>query len=626
MSRLLKKLHGNDLLGGRASESEEDGVTGPSMIKATSQNRKNEKKKQKKAREGNEPEVAAKHVNTQPTRQSKKKKKKQQVKEEVKESSESEDIDAILMEHTKKLNKGKNKKELAKEERVNSELAKLMTCTGGALNPDEELKKMFGTAAIAHERREANADNRRQRNRQHGYGPQAPKKALRFRETLLAKPDQDTWPRYQNHGYSMTSTGGEMPKWHLVESDDCLKAASLLKQAVNSMRLQAFDALLYKYPYYIPTLLKYNEIVCQMGEFSEGAAMIDQALYTASLSAPPDFSWTAPFSVRSMPFEGANKDLFLTIQVKVQSMIKRGCHRTALEWLKMLFNFNENDPCHALLLLDYCAVKSGQWQWFMDLQKEMAEHREWMQHTSKIPCFKFGVALSAKFNKDARADRLLTDAVRWYPHAVPQIINAVKAMGETGAEELLTTTLPDQAPTVEGLVNLYVTRSAELWGGPTIKWLIGIALKVKNAHEDGSLVPVAELPALARSAAFVHHAQCDASAHMGRVEVLPQEAFEEGENEGVEGIEGAGAEIPQELLDMMRRLQEGGMAEGLVGDEDADGDEVFEDHGMDSEAMQMLAVAESEIMTLQDDLVKYLEAPASADKMRINEMVCPQRM
>eukprot|EP01059_Diplonema_ambulator_P002786 TRINITY_DN12421_c0_g1_i1.p1 TRINITY_DN12421_c0_g1~~TRINITY_DN12421_c0_g1_i1.p1 ORF type:complete len:669 (+),score=251.11 TRINITY_DN12421_c0_g1_i1:31-2007(+) len=619
MSRLLKKLHGHDMLGGTRDSDESDTVE-PSLMMATAQSRKNQKKKQKKAKataEEDTKEETVQHVNVQPARQAKKKKKKKQQESEKEqhEDPDSDDLDAILKAHKQKVNKGKDAKEIKIEERSNTELARLLTCSGDALDPEEELKKMFGSAAIAQERREATENNRRRLNRampNRRDGRGVPRKATRFRETLLAKPDADTWPRYQNHGYSMTVTDGDLPKWRLTESGDCLKAATLLSQAVNSMQLEAFDALLYRYPYYIPTLLKYNEIVCQMGEFSEGAAMIDQALYTASIAAPPEFSWVAPFTAREMPFEGASKEVFLTIMVKVQSMIKRGCYRTALEWIKMLFNLNKKDPCHTLLLIDYCATKSGMWTWFMDLQKAMASDDKWFAHTSKLPNFKYGAALCAKLQGDDRANSLLTDAVRWYPHAVPLILTAVKGTGEAGAAEIMTVDLPDQAPSVESLVKLYVARSAELWGGPMVKWLIEVASKVKKASEDGSLVPVTELPAIAKSEAFVFQAQCEASAHMGRVEVLPQEAFEENEAMG-------GNEVPEEILELMMRLREDQEALGDLPEDDEDFEGAF-----DSEAMQLLAVAESEISSLQETTLAYADAPTDTEKVRINELVTRQ--
>lgn len=70
---------------------------------------------------------------------------------------------------------------------------------------------------------------------------------------------------------------------------------------------------------------------------------------------------------------------------------QRACYRTALELCKRLLILDpENDPLCALLMLDFYALKSGEYSWLIDLTK----YWEASKNLSQLPNFAYSMALA----------------------------------------------------------------------------------------------------------------------------------------------------------------------------------------------------------------------------------------
>ena len=655
MSRQLKKLRGKDMLEALV-DSEEDI---PTTTQQTAADRKKENKKKKRdaAAKGSDDDEAPPpppREQAKPKGGGKKKKKPAAKAAHAADDDDSDDIDALLQAHAKKAGPGKGKAKAApaaaekpaeksgssysyadcfkKEvDWTKDKLSCHLRCKDANFDANDELRRMFGTATINQERRENQEGQREQiqLNRRQGRPgqngrPMARPIGLRFKPCLLVKPDTDTWPRYQNPGYVVASNAKD--EWVLNEAgEDCEKANRLLINAVNSMQVNAFSALLTKYPYHIPVLLKSADIASQLGQFSEAAALTDQAVYSACQSLS-DFSFSAPFTERTLPHDkGSNVGVFVVLYKKMQGMVKRGCLRSALEWCKMLFNLDTRDPCHAALMLDYTAIKSGQWQWFIDFRELLSKpssfdnmkDRRHLAHIASLPSFYYGAALATKLMANsgsgaiataeaAQADTLLKKAIATYPHVAAAVIQAAKGTSEPGAVELISQAeaLPQKTPE---LAQLYAERSGELWAGPMMKWLVKTMSTV--FVEQGTL-PVA-LPAdVTGSSVFRHYATCKVSEHMGRVDVLPEEAFEDQPENGGEGVE-------PELVDLMRAMEEDDFSD----DAGAGGAELGD---FPSEEAQMMSICEGEVATLTTDVAAFVAAGRTdrTEKIRLNEFVC----
>ena len=651
----MKKLQGKDALAAAVDSDGDDGL--PSMLMQPNsrmslpllfffffhtpltESRKNDKKKEKKKEKKRKPKAdpvpePKPKVDSEPEEEwsapaaapaPKQKKKKAKAAAKV-ESDDSEDIDAILNAHTKATNSTKAKPTTTTTTSNNSyhsafqtdwtkdTLSNIVKADPKHFNAEEELKRIFGSAAINQERRENNDNRRRPNPRHQTRGTRGAARTLptRFKECPLVQADAETWPRYSNPGY----TGKLDPfsnECTITENADCIQADKLLRTVIDSMQIQALQTLLHKQPYHISSLLAASEAATQMGQFPEAAILVDQAVYSAWMSLPADFKLSDAFTVRTLPYNvKGNAPMFTAFWIKIQSMVRRGCMRTALEWAKMLFNLDEKDPQHAVLLLDYTAIKAGQWRWLLDFQDLLSKTttfknvpgKKYLSGIATLPSMLYGKALASKLMLNAggsdisstspeavKCEGLLMDAIKKYPNVVPGIMQKVKGMAEPYAAEVLSVLSGEPSnPRVAAVCELYVERSAELWSGPMIAWMVSVAHKLSAT--DLAPLPASEADS---SEIFARYSTCTTAHLMGKVDVLPEEALAEGD--------GGGDGFADEDF--------GAAEEGMGGGDD---------YG--SEAMQMLSLADMEITSLEKEVNEWVVTQNAADKVRLNEMVC----
>ncbi len=69
---------------------------------------------------------------------------------------------------------------------------------------------------------------------------------------------------------------------------------------------------------------------------------------------------------KEIVYDTYSKSLFMSIFKFMDILGKKGCFRTALEYNKLLFKINLNDPSACLLCLDYNALSAGQPEFLID--------------------------------------------------------------------------------------------------------------------------------------------------------------------------------------------------------------------------------------------------------------------
>ena len=86
----------------------------------------------------------------------------------------------------------------------------------------------------------------------------------------------------------------------------------------------------------------------------------------------------------------------------------RACYRTALEFCKLILSLDpDEDPLGILLMIDFYALRSEQYDWFVRLFEDFEVSR----NLSLLPNFAFSVAL-ARFNRqedDQKADKVIKE-------------------------------------------------------------------------------------------------------------------------------------------------------------------------------------------------------------------------
>ena len=69
-----------------------------------------------------------------------------------------------------------------------------------------------------------------------------------------------------------------------------------------------------------------------------------------------------------------NRSLYRALDRKINSLIKRGCWRTAFEFARLLLQLDPYaDPYGALLFIDFLAPKAKQGPWLANLLRELPE-------------------------------------------------------------------------------------------------------------------------------------------------------------------------------------------------------------------------------------------------------------
>ena len=171
------------------------------------------------------------------------------------------------------------------------------------------------------------------------------------------------------------------------------------------------------YPYHIDSLLQLSDI-CRMGDDTQMATeLIERSLFILENAFHPSFN-LASGNCRLEYKQQENRALFLAIFKHLVYIGQRGCHRTALEFCKLLYSLDiESDPLASLLMMDFYAIRAQEYAWFIDFFNES----EPKKNLSQLPNFAFAISLVHFYQSKAdatpldQADEYLQKALLMFP-------------------------------------------------------------------------------------------------------------------------------------------------------------------------------------------------------------------
>lgn len=331
------------------------------------------------------------------------------------------------------------------------------------LNPDNEMKKLFGAKVIQNEQ-----IKRRGRGRPHG------------RSTVLVSPKN--WPHQGKSGLSMRllETKNDLHFFTFEHSKQYQSVQIQFIEAVESFNPDNIVALLNLYPYHIDALIQFSEI-CKMGDDSQMAAeLIERAVYYMECCLHPIFN-IAQGNSRLDYRRVENRSFFISLFKHATYVGQRGCNRTALEFCKFILSLDpEEDPLGVILAIDYYAIRSSQYDYLIKLYHEWNPVRNLFQ----LPNFAFSAALAAYLlaleeeESTAEADLMLQDALIMYPGFLFPMLEkcGVEPDKYVLSHPLFQRINDPQALT--SLISLYVNRIYSTWKSKNvIHWL------EKQVHE-----------------------------------------------------------------------------------------------------------------------------------------------
>ncbi|XP_018331893.1 transcription factor 25 [Agrilus planipennis] len=326
------------------------------------------------------------------------------------------------------------------------------------LNPNNELKRIFGSKIIQTEHKRKNRG---------GVG------RGHLRTSWLVSP-KDNWPPIGKHGLSMALLETKQGIHHFTyeHSQSYRQIQHKFLEAVESLNPDNLVAIINEHPYHIDALIQLSDL-CRLSEdLAMAADLIERALYALECAFHPFFN-IAQGNGRLDYKRQENRAMFITLFKHLQFVGGRACYRTALEVCKLLLSLDpEGDPLAVKLIIDFYALRAKEYKWLIDF----AEEWETSKNLSQLPNFAFSVPIAifhTSGDDTKKADSLLQDALIMFPGLLKPLMDKCSICPDSRVEksEFFSNTAKQPAALTQ-LINLYVNRSYHLWKEPEIlPWL-----------------------------------------------------------------------------------------------------------------------------------------------------------
>eukprot|EP00731_Ephydatia_muelleri_P026995 Em0018g1095a len=341
----------------------------------------------------------------------------------------------------------------------------ILTVDRRYLNANAEMRRIFGSSVVRAEQRKRVAHSSRSRH--------VP--------TVLAVP-RDTWPKMDKPGLSMIPVEyKDGCQWFMFEHSPAYqKVQCMFWDAVETFDPNAIASILNRYPYHVDSLLQLSE-VCRMGEdIPMAAELIERTLYCFERCFHTLFN-ISQGNCRLSYSRAENRPFFIALFRHIYYTGRRGCHRTALEFCKLLLSLDaEEDPLCALLIIDYFAIRAGDYQFLLELFNQWDKSR----NLSQLPNFAFSVPLAmfhlaraegCGLQDTPKANELLQQALIGFPSLLLPLMDKCGVVVDSGVKNhhFYSSCDLDRDPTaLRVLIKLYIERSHSLWKEPeVISWL-----------------------------------------------------------------------------------------------------------------------------------------------------------
>ncbi|KAI0395025.1 hypothetical protein F5Y17DRAFT_425700 [Xylariaceae sp. FL0594] len=249
-----------------------------------------------------------------------------------------------------------------------------------------EMRNLFGREAIAaaeQEENEERARTPRHRNMNQQVdletflkgrpGKSLPEVTLRRNPFLMGK---ETWPRAPTEGLTMRQFKEgegmnldhagvvEFGFAHDVQYNQHEQEFFRTIQMHNPMLLVYF---LHEAPYHISTLIQVSKVAKQDQNSALSADLCERALFTFGRVSLSSFRQKMEEGKARLDFRRPeNRQFWLAGYHYLKNLIQKGTFRTALEWAKLLFSMDLNDPYGMIHFIHPLAIRAHESRWFID--------------------------------------------------------------------------------------------------------------------------------------------------------------------------------------------------------------------------------------------------------------------
>lgn len=345
------------------------------------------------------------------------------------------------------------------------------------LNSDNEMIRMFGAKIVQQEK--ANQNKNRRGN----------SKLIFKTNTIVAK--KPTWPEFSRHGLSMRilqeAKGPNDPvEFTFEHSKEYQSIQFAFLDAVESLDHHNIINVLHMSPYHIDSLIQLSDISRMSDDTQMAADFIERTLYALQSCFHPSFNFISkganqtPLYYKLDYNRVENRGFFIALFKHTIYVGGKACYRTSLELCKLLLSLDvENDSLGAILLIDFYAIRSGQFEYLIEFYEAFNASK----HLYMLPNMAFSVAL-AHFNlfnqtNDAthleKGEKLLQDALVRFPSILMDLLEKCSVTPDKEVENHWIFSKTSHLSVPQGLkylIDLYVTRMHYEWKIPeNVQWL-----------------------------------------------------------------------------------------------------------------------------------------------------------
>lgn len=434
----------------------------------------------------------------QSTKSKKKKKKPKKATSAAKSDPSLDDIDLAL----KSLStKGSGTATPANTADPNTnEVCRLLSVDTSSLHAANEMRRLFGRAAIDGDNDDDNNAGGRRRNRgggqqvglaaalgrRPGQGGRSDGLAALSRRRNIFIQGKEEWPVATSGGLGMEiidkKSDGTV-EYAFVHNRMYQDVQGQFDTCVASMDPQRMVLLLQHNPYHISTLLQVSEIAKQERDHTTSGDLLERALFSFGRAVHSTFSSNLQQGKARLDFRRPeNREFWLAACRYISNLGMRSTWRTVYEWSKLLLSLDpENDPYCISLVIDQYALRGRQPQNFLDLVNNPIFTSKWKH----LPNVQLSRALALiRVGDAAKGKQSLYTAVSRFPWVVARLFQELNI---------------DPPPSIWGKTprtdseklhsETYATRAKDLWNTPEAsELLVEVSSAVSSEVPDPPVV------------------------------------------------------------------------------------------------------------------------------------------
>uniref|UniRef100_A0A2P2IQM4 Transcription factor 25 n=1 Tax=Rhizophora mucronata TaxID=61149 RepID=A0A2P2IQM4_RHIMU len=439
-------------------------------------------------------------VSTSNQRSKKKKKKKckaglspstNQVEKPLDESLETLSLDVDSSRDQPGPTKTKSENARRHEEYVKQNSPSILQVDSKCLNPENELKRIFGSKVV----KSFEKSNQASSSRQVRGGRRGSHYA---RKTILITPSEH-WPRWDGSlsmEYLESRDGFHYFRYVHASPYDQAQRAFEAAKAVHD--LNGIASVMVYHPYHLDSLITMADYFKFVGEQQMSADAIAKCLYALECAWHPMFTPLQGNCQLKITHE-TNKPLFTTLFMHMKNMDKRGCHRSALEVCKLLLSLDADDPMGAMFCIDYFALRAEEYAWLEQFSEEYkSDNSIWL-----FPNFSYSLAICRYYLEQQETSRedcggatratsvdLMKQALMLHPSVLKKLVVKVPLKDRAWTSILKHNIFRSEktgSPSLDHLINIYVERSYIIWRLPDMQKLLrDTAVQVLETLEHSS--------------------------------------------------------------------------------------------------------------------------------------------